>query len=657
MDIASFFFYKNHSLMKYSYASTLLMSALSISSPALADNEIFPYPARLFAAGSAGTTAGSSGDFMLPVFGNANGMFYGDIQAKYYRDQSWFTGAAGGFRTLFNGKQILGGYLFVDRNTSVNDKLYWILSPGIEGINQQWDAHINGYFPFNKKKYVLGNAWADSLGDYRFVRFSGHQQFDHIFVNTEEASRGADAELGYRVSALNDVRLAVGGYYFDFPNMNNMQGVIGTVEYPLNERISVLAQDSYDNLQHNTFMLSVRLRFSNIPDQGINDRMLDPIRRNLGTLGSGTSIPTERAWLDSGRSYIQNDRLWFFRPGGTTYQPLAGFANCTAEHPCGNTQLTQTTIDSIDSLQSDARLFLASGLYPIDPGNEFVILNQGQSIEGRTSNYLKPAQADDRPLLIGSLTMNGYNRIANIIMDNRQGAIVTTQSNAILIRGNVNLIENSMIGRPGTVSGYITTVDIRNAGYVAIRDSSIYSSSDLSEVTTGVVTRNVDQLDISNTLISVKANAVGNLNVFATGVILLGRSQLTVTDTIFDINARANVPTVAEQQVVAQGIFAKNVATVRALNNTFVINANATRSSGGLGVANALGINNSTTPSSLGPFVATNNDFFINAASTYGIARAWGIRQPHNAQPLIFRDNQFFLRTSGLDTRQQYVGP
>lgn len=641
-------------------------------------------PARLLASGTTGTTTGFNGDFMWPLYTNQRGFIYTNAQSKYMRDQSWFTGISAGTRQVLNAQHVLGAYLFFDTNTTKNKKNYWSINPGIEGIYSHWDWHVNGYLPANKRHSALKSAWADELGDVRYVKFSGHKQFDHLFVDTEIAGKGVDAELGYLFSE-NQLRLALGGYYFDFHDLGHMNGIIGTVEYPLNQRITLLLQDSYDNVRRNTCMFSVRLRFGEIPStRGIETRLLEPIRRNLATIDNGTSIPNERGWLDNGQSLVEKDHLWFFKPGGERYLVTKELENCTAEHPCDNTQLTQAVVDNISALDPTSDLYLASGIYVLDPGaSERISMNPGQAIEGREDGYLLPALEDKfKPLLIGGLDMNGDNLLADVAIDKSvdenlfrsftaefspSNVPQSSQTVALTIRRNNHIIREITIGRPNDSNGYITGISVAGAREAGIAFTRIFVGNNNVRKLTGVEVTRMGSVDIDGSFITVRANSDPNsaAQTIATGVEVNSNSTLWFLRSELDIGGNfANQSSLASD-VTAQGIWVKDFSRSIVNRSAFFIKAtNANRQLGLNASATAIGINNATNPGLINPAVsAVDNNFGerggfnVESIASFGVASAWGILQPVNASSIVQRNNRFNVRRTGTRQVGQNVGP
>ncbi|ASQ47266.1 hypothetical protein [Legionella clemsonensis] len=649
--------------MIFSHARTsFLCSLLFLNLPSFAAGEIFPLPARLLGDGTVGSTAGSRGDVMVPLFGSEREIVYGDVQGKYYRDDSWFSGIAGGLRQAF-GPYILGAYLFADRSESTSNKHFWSLNPGIEGMNAQWDAHLNGYFPVGSRSKAFRSAWADELGDYRFVSFSGHKQFDHILVDTETAGRGVDAEIGYRVLPFNNLRLALGGYYFNFQSMNDMRGIIGTIEYPFNERVTVLAQDAYDNLHKNTFLLTVRLRLGQInPQEG---RLLEPIRRNLGTLDSGTSIPTERAWIDSGVNLVEKDHIWFFKPGGEAFDPAIGLANCTAESPC-NTQLTQFEIDTINILDPNSTLDLATGDYLLDPtGDGRLALHEGQSIDGRTDNFIQPAYGEQMPQLWGGLDLPGFNNVSNIALDNPiEHSMLNSEENLLPSRQTIQTVGERITGtnvnnrnlRVGLESPYDLGVDIINnsnaQSRVTLEDAVIFA---LSSVRTATALRanNTNLTLIRGALVATAINTPESiLPVVATGVELNGQSALNMFNADLSITAKTTNSSIAPI-MTAQGI-AVNGASTFQITGLSRFNIRGTSHTFLPTIVQAMGINNNSSVLNTG--TVANTTMNVSAVVEIGHAAAWGIRQPANRSVNLINVNIKRI-TLGTSTGGQDVGP
>ncbi|MGE3919808.1 MAG: inverse autotransporter beta domain-containing protein [Gammaproteobacteria bacterium] len=384
------------------------------------DIKLFPYNSRLFSTGNAGDFAMLDGDLMFPIIGNSQRIIYVDTKGKIGQEKSWLGSFGGGFRQIVTQK-ILGAYLFFDRSSTFNQSLFSVINPGIEAITNRWDIHLNGYFPL-KSEQTKGLFFAEQVGVSSFVVFSGHNEFDHILECFEEVGNGIDMEVGKTWLKLSNLRTYLGGYYYSLKELNAIKGIQTGVQYPLNQNLMLGFNYSYDNVQKNVVSVSLRLSFgyparSRIPD--IHERMLDPIVRHLGTLNTGSGIPSEKGFRDTTllEEQLVNDKIWFFSPTGSPFNPVAGFNNCTYENPCNIPSFNQNNVNDINNLQANAVLFFAPATYPIinmfGPVNR-ITLNDGQSMFGRTSDFLSPAPTANRPLFIGGFDLTGNNILSDL---------------------------------------------------------------------------------------------------------------------------------------------------------------------------------------------------------------------------------------------------
>lgn len=142
---------------------------------------------------------------LLPVTGNANSLLYADLQGSIAEDGSWYGGLGTGYRQIENNSHILGGYVFLDRNTSVKHNTFWVINPGIEMLFPTWDLRLNSYLVFNQHQEIR-KFFPSTQGDYRFIHFQGHQQFEHKFALFENAGPGAEMEIGHTFPGLHNAK-------------------------------------------------------------------------------------------------------------------------------------------------------------------------------------------------------------------------------------------------------------------------------------------------------------------------------------------------------------------------------------------------------------------------------------------------------------------
>ena len=219
----------------------------------------FPLTPRLAVTGLAGTDTIGAADAMVPLAGNCNGFFYGDVQGKVGNDNGWMGSVGAGYRQIVSNSDILGGYLFIDRDETKDKNHFWVLSPGLESMGEYWDARVNGYIPVSSKKVFDHSSWADELGMAQYVSFSGHQQFDHKFNFYEAIGPGVDGEIGGIIPQWHRLAIYGGGYYFHIQDTNNIKGAEARIELPVTHYLTALVWDTYDNREHNTIVGGVRV--------------------------------------------------------------------------------------------------------------------------------------------------------------------------------------------------------------------------------------------------------------------------------------------------------------------------------------------------------------------------------------------------------------
>ena len=157
--------------------------------------------------GFSGDYTRGEGQAMFPICGDAGHALYFLAEGnKVVNDSEWMGGAGLGYRQVYD-ERIFGGYLIGNYHNSEENNGFYIGNLGLEMLGQAWDINVNGYLPFMQKKSIeVSNVIAsEDLGIPNFVRFSGHNEFDHKFRAFtdghghqlgEEAGRGFDAEVG-----------------------------------------------------------------------------------------------------------------------------------------------------------------------------------------------------------------------------------------------------------------------------------------------------------------------------------------------------------------------------------------------------------------------------------------------------------------------------
>src|SRR6202041_1514182 len=134
------------------------------------------------------------------------------------------------------------------------NQTFWFVAPGIETLGPVWDLRFNGYAPISSSHVLTSSGFADEFGDYSYVQFIGHNQYDAYISNFQAVGWGLDGEVGRVVPHTQNLRVYVGGYHFQFDHDsgNPLNGFAGRVESPLSKYITVSVRDSYDNQRNNT---------------------------------------------------------------------------------------------------------------------------------------------------------------------------------------------------------------------------------------------------------------------------------------------------------------------------------------------------------------------------------------------------------------------
>ena len=350
---------------------------------------------------------------------------------------------------------IIGAYAFIDRDTSPDKNQFWILNPGIESLGERWDFRANGYIPVSSKQKYEYSLFANQVGVTQFISFHGHQQFDRMFDFYEETGPGADAEIGRIFPSLHRLAVYGGGYFYHLENVSNIRGAEARIEYPVTRFLTALVADTYDNHAHNTIGAGLRISLGYLPRActpfDIHDRLLDPIQRNLGTLNTGSGIPTEKIRkIRAGASGVARDNIWFFTPDGSpAFTAGIDAQSCTYEHPCMGSEFTQTNVNTIDNIVKNASFYFKPGDYAI---HDRIALNNGQSAWGRTTDYVQSAQGVNRAAFQGGFDLTGNNTLDSVQLFNNNGA----QTKAIGVQSAQNIVlNNDNIGANNTAQGYL----------------------------------------------------------------------------------------------------------------------------------------------------------------------------------------------------------
>ncbi|MDR3442607.1 MAG: hypothetical protein P4L65_06275 [Legionella sp.] len=396
-----------------------------------------------------------------------------------------FSGGLGyrGMQQTVLGRGIAGAYLFTDYYQTELNKDFWQLNPGLEWLNEHYEARLQGYVPVSHRNQAYRHTLAsqipvtvlqDSGKQNKLFTAAGHSFFDTPVALVEEIGPGVELEAGKFFDYGKGFWLRVGGYHFNYKDAININGVEANIEAVINEHASLLIQNNYDNQNKNRFAVGLRVSFggSSAPIKTLEQRMTSPIIRHIARQSYGEAVPTRKSFVADGPAVMSNN-IWFFSPNGA--YPLGAattLANCTAENPC--LTIDSATAAQINVLAPDANLYFATGSYviPKNPlnNNNWVNLQNGQSVYGRTTGWLNPATGANRPLINGALIWGTKAVVAN-------GALYDMRVN------NVNQVIPTDIIDFSTTAGFLTAsvVSTGATGNLTVTDSDIQGSNTSSD--------------------------------------------------------------------------------------------------------------------------------------------------------------------------------
>ena len=457
---------------------TALLFSLPFHASAAEDGRLFPFLPRVSALGLTGDYSLLWGDIMLPIARNDRDVWYIDLQPKSAFKTSWLAGMGTGVRITPDGHdQIWGAYLFFDRTVSSQNKTFWFVAPGVESLGRVWDFRLNGYVPISPTRALINNGFADEFGNFDFVQFVGHDQFDAMLANYEEVGWGLDGEIGRTLPFIPNLRAYVGGYHFNFQNAEALNGFSGRLEYSMNRFISLSLWDTYDNQRKNVFEVGLQLTLGGTAPS----RLLDPIPRNLATLGQGNGEPVidvqQIIPINNGigpnHRILERSNIWFFETvGGTSF---VNSSSCTAEAPCSLAAFNQNTITTINGFMLSPPVhpsfYFKQGSYSALNGALPDILSN-DSLFSRTSDYKSPALG---AIFNGAFDVYGTSTMEMITLLNDQN---TPQPYALnLHTGGKLTLTGAIIGPSNndlTIS-YPTGVQMQDSILNVTQNSQIYT--------------------------------------------------------------------------------------------------------------------------------------------------------------------------------------
>lgn len=543
--------------------------------------------ARAEIEGFTGNYSGANGYGMLKIAGNNKQLFYGSVYGNYQDStQNNILGAGIGYRNTLKTNELLGVYVYVDRNDLRDNDFFkntsfWVVNPGVEWMGKNWDLHVNGYLPTSNRQWTIRDGWADDFGVYQYERLKGNTMYDKRMTEYANIGKGFDVAIGYTLPDVPRAKVYVGGYYFNQNDGTKITGGFGKINFALTQHTALTITDTYDKEKHNTFTVGLRVllgRKNNVDYtvDDISERMLEAPQRNWIAQNYGTSVPVTKsshtyALSDSGFDK-ELDNIYSFIPNNNTNNVSSGSnsdpqADGTFEHPYSYSDFNQDTINKIGP---NANLFFGGA------GNArmgTVNILSGQNIYGRTSDFIRPASGDERATLEGSLSFGGNNILDSIRLENVDGVyqkgINFTNSDTTVYLRNVNVGDANDASKSFTVG-----INVSDVNLLDISNSHIYAANYYS-------TPFIYGLEIRNSKVNIKDSTINSEN------ILVGSgTQVATSYGIFADNASLNISGGAintsdvvrginAASVTSYGIYANNYAQIEVVNTNISVSSDA----------------------------------------------------------------------------------
>lgn len=439
--------------------------------------------------GYGGSHTIGQGQGLIPLMSsNQNKNLYLLAEAKETANTAaHYFGFGGGYRQIIGGR-IFGGYLIADENFTDNlaDKEFLVLNPGLETLGDKWDFRINGYFPVGSKSWNIDTSETN-------LHFAGHDELVDFSAKQASIGNGVDAEIGAKIPKLNFLKAFIGGYYFDEKDASSITGASGRLEYAINNYLTLEARDTNDNYNNNMALVGFKVSLGGVENKGengISDRLLDPIEHNLATAAIANSVPIRiKSKLIAANQKINQNPIEFV--DNNISQAEAGFiGDGTFEHPYN--ELNNDVIANIQAQPGTNAVDIYVENGPYNMGGSLDLPND-YSIFGRTDHFADAAAGSDRPELDGNITVSDDTTIdsVQVMNDGTQNAGI---SMAALASGESRdiILNNIIVGTNNTADAskiFDVGLDTIDAN-VTISNSQIDGASTLGVNTTAGIQMN-----------------------------------------------------------------------------------------------------------------------------------------------------------------------
>ena len=375
--------------------------------------------------GYGGTHTIGQGQGLVPLMYSQSKTLYLLAEGKEIANTAaHYFGFGGGYRQVVNNR-IFGGYLIADENFTDNlaNKDFLVLNPGFESLGNKWDFRVNGYFPVGSKSWSVGTSEEN-------ISFAGHDEFADLYDNLASIGNGADAEVGAKIPKFDALKAYIGGYYFDEKDTGGITGASGRLEYKINNYLTLEARDTYDNYNNNMALVGFKVSLGGVENKGengISDRLLDPVEHNLATAATANSVPIRtKSKLIATNQQVNENPIEFVEDDtvDNSLQQDGAVEDGTYEHPYS--ALNDDVIADIQTQQGTnaVDIYVESGTYSLYnsslENNELDLPDQ-YSIYGRTDNFTQAATGSNRPELDGCIYVLGDSTIDSVKIMNDNG--------------------------------------------------------------------------------------------------------------------------------------------------------------------------------------------------------------------------------------------
>ncbi len=683
----------------------------------------YSYIPHVYLFGFAGSSVTGRGDILQPLFLRSDRNFFAYGQGNYgYADEDWaknpWTGSAGlGYRQIGNSA-VYGFFVLGDYSRTTTDHSIWQVSPGLEILGRAWEFHANGYIPVSKKDWST-TEFASEVGNYDYIHFSGHDQFDAKFRFNEEAGAGGDAELGRVLFTCHNTVVTgfINGYFYHMDDNPDIKGGGAAITVRPNTYLELSVNGSYDNYAHTVVMLGVQISLYDLFSSGnkilntqdLQRRLFDPIHRGFGNLASGSDVRMSGGPRDEetrkapepiilGHDFLQRSNVWFFNGAGLSQIATPGLAqdlaDGTYEHPFSAADFNQVTVKQIHDNTivtgafANAYLYFNKGTYnTFDTaalGASFVRLElfPGESMWGRMGTmkgFQMPASGAARPNFIGGLMLDSSTSLNDLTLQNSPAAIAAGIGEGVVLNGATNVeINNTMIGANDSNTGYVVGIDMGNNSQLSMSNSTVLgydapASDDAGSA--GIRLSGNSELTLGDGNM-ISATAIGGIGVGAISAaansigINANNSTINISGNNNTVTATATAGNAADNAfAIADGIEAKNNSTViiSGKNNTFAAtgtggNTNTSGDTFATGIAYAVFLDDSmaTISGSNNTFSGTatggNSTTSGGGAASQAFGDAAGIFAQDSSMVTISGDNNAFSATATGGTAIGGVG-